>query len=127
MNKAVPIYREEVLDDNMLWVDASLNRLVPAASPVEPGLGRGSDQPLPEINQAQARLLSNLQIELAVEAGKLELSVEDLLDLSPGRVIEYVLAEQPEVKLRMGSSVIAKGKFVSQEGQLCVEITSLEG
>lgn len=78
-----------------------------------------------QLSQAQASLLSNLQVELEVELGKVKLTMEDLLDLSPGRLLDYVLEDAPTVSLRLAGTRLARGRLVKREDKVFVEISEL--
>lgn len=78
-----------------------------------------------ELSTGQLRLLSDIQLEVALEVGQIILSAEQLLDLHQGQVFEVELDEKLPVTLRIGGEMIAEARFVLSDEQLALEILAL--
>jgi len=74
------------------------------------------------LSPIQARLLSELRIKTEVLLGTIELSAEEILDLTEETLIQIPLAEGQKVTLRAGGELIAIGRLVCDETQTFIEI-----
>jgi type III secretion system YscQ/HrcQ family protein len=66
-----------------------------------------------------------MEIVAQVEVGRITLTVEQALGLVPGRVLALDRKVGPEVWLRAGDKLIARGELVSCDGALAVEVTEV--
>ncbi len=73
----------------------------------------------------QAKFLSEIEVNLGVEIGELELSAEDLIDLYSGQIFEFSFEPTNIVRLRVGEEQVATAKFVRQGENLALEIISV--
>ena len=80
-----------------------------------------------ELSPEQVRLLSSIELELRVEICSFSLSIDDVLDLVPGKIFAHELSTSAPVMLRLGSEVLAEARFVRQQGQLALQIISVPG
>lgn len=80
---------------------------------------------LKSLSLPQAKRLAEITVPVEVEVGKLELSLEDLIDLFPGETFEFAFDPLAPLSLCMRGSEIAKAKFVLLEGKLALEIIAV--
>ena len=66
-----------------------------------------------------------LAVVAQVEVGRISLTVEQALGLVPGRVLSLDRPVGPDVWLKVGDELIAKGELVSCDGRLAVEVTEV--
>ncbi len=100
----------------------------------------GPDEPLPTVKKVQfgdldrqtkgnqnrnIDILMEVRLPIAIELGRTQMSVRDILDLGPGSVVELdKLAGEP-VELLVNSKVIAKGEVVVVDENFGIRVTSL--
>ena len=82
---------------------------------------------LPHAGFDAADPLDDLPVVLSFELGTLELSLIDLKDLAPGRVLTMQRSLPPQVTVRAGGRHIATGELVEVDGRLGVEILRMGG
>lgn len=93
-------------------------------TPVDlPDLGAG-DARVPE---RSLRLLSGVHVELSVELGRSRLSMQDLLTLAPGAVVELDRPADAAVDILVNGTVIARGEVVVVNGEFGVRISEITG
>jgi len=68
---------------------------------------------------------AGMEVVAQVEVGRITLTVERALGLVPGRVIALDRPVGPEVWLRVGDELVARGELVSCDGRLAVEVTEV--
>ena len=74
----------------------------------------------------QERFLSEVQVNLGVEVGKLCISAAQLIDLVPGQVFEFEFDPLAPVLLSLGEEEIGEARFVLQGEKLALEVMSLK-
>jgi len=74
-----------------------------------------------------AQKFCGTEIEVGVEIGELQLTIDDLADLAPGTVFTYEFDPERPVSLLIGDERLAQARFVEQGGQLYLQIISVEG
>lgn len=100
----------------------------------------GPDEPLPTVKKVQfgdldrqpkgsqnrnIDILMEVRLPIAIELGRTQMSVRDILDLGPGSVVELdKLAGEP-VELLVNSKVIAKGEVVVVDENFGIRVTNL--
>ena len=84
-----------------------------------PGSSRSPERPL--------RLLSGVQVELSVELGRSKLSMQDLLTLAPGAVVELDRPADAAVDILVNGTVVARGEVVVVNGEFGVRISEITG
>ena len=77
------------------------------------------------LSHRQAKLLSDLRVELQVVLGTLELTGEQLVDLTPGVELNCSFEANSAVTLCLGEEKIARGQLFIREEELVVEITEI--
>lgn len=95
--------------------------LPPLPRPDLPDLGDGS--PLGE--SRDLRLLAEVQVELAVELGRVKLPLKDLLSLAPGAVLELDRSADAPVDVLVNGCLVARGEVVVIDGEFGVRITAV--
>lgn len=94
----------------------------PAVSPVAfPDLGVGADPARP----ADLHLLSDIDLTVTVELGRVRLKLRDLLRLVEGSVVELDRLATAPVDVLVNGSVLARGEVVVVDDELGVRITEL--
>ncbi len=66
-----------------------------------------------------------VQLELAVELGSTTMTVDELLRLAEGSVIELAKPVGEEVDMTVGGSPVAKGDVVVVDGELGFRVTRM--
>lgn len=95
--------------------------LPPLPRPELPDLGPGTPpQPGRELG-----LLADVQVELAVELGRVKLPLRDLLALGPGAVLELDRAADAPVDVLVNGCLVARGEVVVIDGDFGVRVTSV--
>ncbi len=89
--------------------------------PELPDLGDGA--PLGEARDL--RLLAEVQVELAVELGRVKLPLRDLLSLAPGAVLELDRSADAPVDVLVNGCLVARGEVVVIDGEFGVRITAV--
>lgn len=77
------------------------------------------------LSHRQTKLLSDLRVDLQIVLGTLELTAEQLVDLTPGAEINCGFEVGSSVFLCMGEEIIAKGELFLRDDQLGVEIKEI--
>lgn len=95
--------------------------LPPLDRPDLPDLGPGT----PAGEARELRLLSEVQVELAVELGRVKLPLRDLLALGPGAVLELDRAADAPVDVLVNGCLVAKGEVVVIDGEFGVRVTAV--
>lgn len=95
--------------------------LPPLPQPDLPELGRGT----PAGEARDLRLLADVQVELAVEIGRVKLPLRDLLSLSPGAVLELDRAADAPVDVLVNGCLVARGEVVVIDGEFGVRVTAV--
>lgn len=95
--------------------------LPPLPRPDLPDLGDGA--PLGE--SRDLRLLAEVQVELAVELGRVKLPLRDLLSLAPGAVLELDRSADAPVDVLVNGCLVARGEVVVIDGEFGVRITAV--
>ncbi len=95
--------------------------LPPLPRPDLPDLGEGA--PLGE--SRDLRLLAEVQVELAVELGRVKLPLRDLLSLAPGAVLELDRSADAPVDVLVNGCLVARGEVVVIDGEFGVRITAV--
>lgn len=90
-------------------------------TPDLPDLGEGS--PLGE--SRDLRLLADVQVELAVELGRVKLPLRDLLSLAPGAVLELDRSADAPVDVLVNGCLVARGEVVVIDGEFGVRVTAV--
>lgn len=127
-----PVSTEEV-------AAAALGALLPEPRDGGPRMGpEATDLPplphpeLPELGDGTAsgeardlRLLADVQVELAVELGRVKLPLRDLLSLSPGAVLELDRSADAPVDVLVNGCLVARGEVVVIDGAFGVRVTAV--
>jgi flagellar motor switch protein FliN/FliY len=77
------------------------------------------------IRDSNLDLLMDIELEVTLRFGQREMSLKDILNLSPGSVIELEQQVQDPVELLVGGRVIAWGEVVTVEGNYGLRVTGL--
>jgi flagellar motor switch protein FliN/FliY len=95
--------------------------LPPLPKPDLPDLGVGAAPG----DARDLRLLADVQVELAVEIGRVKLPLRDLLSLAPGAVLELDRAADAPVDVLVNGCLVARGEVVVIDGEFGVRITAV--
>ena len=95
--------------------------LPPLPAPDLPELGDGTGPG--EVRDL--RLLADVQVELAVELGRVKLPLRDLLSLSPGAVLELDRSADAPVDVLVNGCLVARGEVVVIDGAFGVRVTAV--
>ena len=74
----------------------------------------------------QAKFLSEVQVPLGVEIGKLSITADKLIDLLPGQVFEFEFDALQPVALFLSGEKIGEARFVLEGEKLALEITTAQ-
>ena len=75
----------------------------------------------------QVKLLSDLKFSIGVQIGGLNVSVHQLLDLSPNQFFEFEINPYTKLSLFIEGEKIATAKFISVNDKLGLEIVEIKG
>ena len=64
-------------------------------------------------------------VRLGVEAGEVFVSIENLLDLTSGSILELPLPEGDKVVLVLGETPVASARILSADGKYFLEISEI--
>lgn len=96
--------------------------LPPLPRPDLPDLGKGNGA----TGEARdLRLLADVQVELAVEIGRVKLPLRELLSLAPGAVLELDRAADAPVDVLVNGCLVARGEVVVIDGEFGVRVTAV--
>ena len=95
--------------------------LPPLPAPVLPDLGDGAAA----AEARDLRLLADVQVELAVELGRVKLPLRDLLSLAPGAVLELDRSADAPVDVLVNGCLVARGEVVVIDGAFGVRVTAV--
>jgi flagellar motor switch protein FliN/FliY len=95
--------------------------LPPLPKPDLPDLGPG----VPLGDARDLRLLADVQVEIAVELGRVKLPLRDLLSLAPGAVLELDRSADAPVDVLVNGCLVARGEVVVIDGEFGVRITAV--
>ena len=95
--------------------------LPPLPRPDLPELGNGTGP----AEARDLRLLADVQVELAVEIGRVKLPLRDLLSLAPGAVLELDRAADAPVDVLVNGCLVARGEVVVIDGEFGVRVTAV--
>jgi len=77
------------------------------------------------IGHRDLRLLADVEVELAVELGRVKLPLRDLLALGPGAVLELDRAADAPVDVLVNGCLVARGEVVVIDGEFGVRVTAV--
>lgn len=107
-------------DENAATIDPG----APQAAPVRfPELRGGATSSGP---QAPLDRIFDLSVPVTVELGRTTLSVQDILELGPGAVVELERGADQPVELFVHGKSVARGQIVVVDGYYGIRITSLK-
>ena len=112
---AIPVPRSE------LQLGPEATDLPPLPRPDLPDLGPGTGFGDPR----DLRLLADVQVELAVELGRVKLPLRDLLSLAPGAVLELDRSADAPVDILVNGCLVARGEVVVIDGEFGVRVTAV--
>ena len=90
---------------------------IPAFGELPPNEARGEMRDM--------RLLADVQVELAVELGRVRLPLRDLLSLDVGSVVELDRSAESPVDVLVNGTLVAHGEVVVIDGEFGVRITNI--
>lgn len=95
----------------------------PAVQPAQfPDLGAGAGAAPPAPN---LELVKDIQVTLTVELGRTEMLIQDILELTPGKVIELDRLAGEPLDILVNGKLLAKGEVVVVDENFGVRITSI--
>lgn len=77
------------------------------------------------VRDIHLELLMDVELEVSLRFGRREMLLKDVLNLTPGSVVELDQQVQDPVELLVGSKVIAWGEVVAVDGNYGLRITGL--
>jgi type III secretion system YscQ/HrcQ family protein len=106
------------------WLDAGRLKLLSSVAR-RPGLGEETKDPRTvsaRLVDPQGETCGSLEVVVQVELGRVSVSLERLLGLVAGGVLELDREAGPAVQLRVGDKLVATGDLVDCDGRLAVQI-----
>jgi flagellar motor switch protein FliN/FliY len=99
-----------------------------------PGLGTAAPVRFPELRGGDTRERSaaplerihDLTVPVAVELGGASLTVQEILELAPGAIVELDRPADSPVELHVHGKCVARGQIVVVDGYYGIRITSLD-
>lgn len=71
------------------------------------------------------RLLADVEVQLAVQLGRVRLPLRELLTLDAGSVVELDRSAESPVDVLVNDTLVARGEVVVLDGEFGVRITSI--
>jgi flagellar motor switch protein FliN/FliY len=95
----------------------------PAVKPADyPDLGQGA---APGTTKPNMELVRDIQVTLTVELGRTEMLIQDILELTPGKVIELDRLAGEPLDILVNGKLLAKGEVVVVDENFGVRLTSI--
>jgi flagellar motor switch protein FliN/FliY len=88
----------------------------------EPSLGAAVKEPA---HDANIDLLMDVELEVTLRFGQRQLLLRDILELTPGTVVELDQQITEPVELLVGRKVVARGEVVVVEGSYGIRVTEI--
>lgn len=93
----------------------------PAVKPADfPDLGKASPAGKPNIE-----LVKDIQVTLTVELGRTEMLIQDILELTPGKVIELDRLAGEPLDIVVNGKLLAKGEVVVVDENFGIRLTQI--
>ena len=108
-------------------MNAASHELIPSEQPEgEPGEQEALERIEGEDHTADALgFISDVTMQVEIRLGGVQLSIGELLELSPGAVVTLERRTGEPVEVVVGGRIIARGEMVVVDGGLGVRITEL--
>jgi flagellar motor switch protein FliN/FliY len=90
--------------------------------PETPELGTGTPV---ATGPRDLRLLADVEVQLAVQLGRVRLPLRELLTLDAGSVVELDRSAESPVDVLVNGTLVARGEVVVIDGEFGVRITSI--
>ena len=87
-----------------------------------PDLGQGAGTPAVKPN---IELVKDIQVTLQVELGRTDMLIQDILELTPGKVIELDRLAGEPLDILVNGKLLAKGEVVVVDENFGVRLTSI--
>ncbi|MBB3063500.1 FliM/FliN family flagellar motor switch protein [Microbulbifer rhizosphaerae] len=71
------------------------------------------------------KILKGIEVEAKVEIGRSTISVEKLMSLASGSILEFDTPSAQELSLLVGGEVVAKGRLVIVKGYYGLQISEV--
>lgn len=95
----------------------------PAAKPaVFPDLGQGAG---PGAAKPNIELVKDINVTLTVELGRTDMLIQDIIELTPGKVIELDRLAGEPLDIVVNGKLLAKGEVVVVDENFGVRLTSI--
>ncbi|MBW2101030.1 MAG: flagellar motor switch protein FliN [Deltaproteobacteria bacterium] len=69
--------------------------------------------------------LLDIPLEMSIELGRTKMSIDELLHLGDGSVVELTALEREPVDILIGEKLIARGEVVIEDGKYGIRITEI--
>ena len=123
---------EETVDNNAIDADALAEQLADQAL-AEAGLRAPSDAPpVPEFSDSAAEgatssidLLKDVELDVKIELGRAEMTVEDILRLTNGSVVELDRLAGDPVDILVNERLVARGEVIVVNENFCVRVNEI--
>ena len=83
----------------------------------------GADQPKPV--GANLELVKDIHVTLSVELGRTDMVIQDILELTPGKVIELDRLAGEPLDILVNGTLLARGEVVVVDENFGVRLTSI--
>ena len=97
----------------------------PAPQPESPAPLAAATPPAASKNSRNIELLLDVELPVALRFGKSEMSLSNILELSPGSVVELDQKIVEPVELLVGGKVVAQGEVVVLDGNYALRVTEV--
>ena len=95
--------------------------------PAVPGSEAGSPAAGVETLGRPIELLFNVEMAVTVELGRTRMSMRDLLNLKPGKIVELDRPARAPVDVLVNNTLLARGEVVLVDDDLGVRVTEIVG
>ena len=94
-------------------------------NPLNPTVNSSASEVITKANQANIDMLMDVNLTVAIELGRTEMSLRQALDLQQGSVVELDRLAGDPIDVYVNEKLIAKGEVVVVDDKFAVRITEL--
>ena len=120
---------QSATDSSRLWIEAQLSAALVAGLRADKEPAPSAPPPLaaaaPTPDNGSLQLLMDVELSVALRFGSRRLLLRELLDLSPGAVVELDRQVQDPVDMLLDGRVVARGEIVVVDGNYGLRVTEV--
>lgn len=109
------------------FVAAAEHHVEAAAAPAPAVFPAAAHSDSPLVDPRRLQLLRDVELGISVELGRTRMTVQDVLGLAPGMVVELDRAAGSPVDVLVNGTLMARGEVVVVDEEFAVRITEVVG